>query len=580
MSIWNNINEMNPFAKFFIRNKEHSDVTRDHFSDKNAQGISNQEYEKYMMSAGSGGVSGYDQQYVDFNPTLETKKARVQTYREMALSPEIDDGITNIANDCIQVDPSTGMIFDLEFIERSDKEIPDVVKQRIRNAYEYLYYEVLNFNDTAYDLFKRFLVDSELYIEWVLNDKGTNIIDWQALPSFTMVPIWSERGSRVKGFVQLLKDVVNYSGKYNLKEREDAKVFQSNQISYIAYPGPRGSNRLDVRGYLETAIRIWNLLRAVEDAIVVYRLVRAPERRVWNIYTAGLPPQKASEYINGLQRKYKKKLVYDSTTGTIDQTQNVQSVLEDFWFPKDSTGVTSTVDVLQSGMNLGEITDLDYLQKKLYKALKLPSSRWADPASQYTGGKIGEVTREEVRFYKFTSNINMIFKKILLEPLFLLCKMRGIDEKYISHALINIKPTVVNHFEEFLQNDIINTKLSILQTVGDKIWSPENPTGFHWDIILKDLCNLPQSLIDKNNAAIEAAIKEAADKVTPEEAPAPAPDESGMGGPMDMGGAEMPEELPPEADASAVEAEAAKEPEATPEGMGMTAGAQEDLETA
>jgi hypothetical protein len=575
MSLWNNIKDMNPFSKYFIRSKEHSDITREHFEDNNAQGVSVQEFETLtqMSQGGFSGSGGYDQQYIDFNPEIEFKKNRVQTYREMALSPEVDDGVINIVNDATQQNEN-GLIFELDFKKRSDKEVPGIIKQRIRNAYEYLYYEVINFNSVAQEWWKRFLVDGELYIEWILNDKGTNIIGYQMLPCFTMAPIWAERGTRIKGYIQLLKDLVNYNAQYAFGEvREDALLFQSNQISYIAYPGPRGNNRIDVRGYLETSIRIWNLLRAVEDAVVVYRLVRAPERRVWNIYTGGMPPQKAAAYISRLQREYKKKLTYDSGTGKIDQQQNVQSILEDFWFPKDASGVASTVETMASGMNLGEITDLDYLQKKLYKSLKLPTSRWAEPSGAYTGGKIGEVTREEVRFAQFVNNLREVFKTIIREPLFLLLKMRGIDEKYISPGIIDIIPTKSNYFEEYLSNDLTATKLGIFQTIADKIWDADaNPTGiFHKVFALNKLCGFSQTFIDENQKMINDELKL---KQKPVETNPTTNDEGEV--PVE----ELPveeEQLPDTANSDKVEKDAMAEPEATSDGMGMQSGNAEDF---
>lgn len=560
MSIFNQIFQMNPFAKFFIKAKDHGEITREHFEDTNAQGVSQQQYDVVTQLQGSG--YAYDQNYIDFNPVIDNKKRRILQYREMALSPEVNDALDNACNDAIQSDDD-GYIAQVKFIDRPDKEIPELIKKRIRNAYEYIYHDVLNFNVNGYDLFRKFLIEAELYTEWITNNSGTNIIGYQVLPAFTTAPIYSNRGTKVDGYIQLLKDVILYNNNYTWQPQDNAILFQANQLTYISYP-TRFANKLDVRGYLEPAIRVYNLLKAVEDAIVVYRLVRAPERRVWNIYTGGLPPPKAAEYINGLQKKYKKKLVYDSSTGTIDQTQNVQSILEDFWFAKDANGISSDVTVLQSGMNLGEITDLDYFLKKLYKSLKLPASRWADPTSQYSGGKIGEVTREEVRYGKFIANLQRRFKYLLLEPLFLILKMKGIDEKYISEGLIDIEFTQSNFFNEYLQLDLTATKLGVLASLEGKIWDAEaNPAGmFHPDFVLRKFVGLSESDIEQNKKMIEES-KNQDNKITTDTPPT-----------EDM----VPNETIPEtAQPEAIAQESESLPEATPENTGMSAGEATDF---
>ena len=169
---------------------------------------------------------------------------------------------------------------------------------------------------------------------------------------------------------------------------------------------------LDVRGYLESVIRIYNQLKSLEDSLIVYRLVRAPERRVWNIEVSRLPHQKAEEYIKGLIHKYKRKHTYNPADGSVDSSRNVQSLAEDFWFAKRE-GQGTNVETLASGMNLGELDDVKYFLAKMYKALQIPKTRWSPDLqpSNYSTGR--ELDREELKFTFFINSMQKQFKKVI-----------------------------------------------------------------------------------------------------------------------------------------------------------------------
>ncbi|HON83947.1 MAG TPA: portal protein, partial [Caldisericia bacterium] len=182
---------------------------------------------------------------------------------------------------------------------------------------------------------------------------------------------------------------------------------------------------------------------------------RAPERRVWNIAVGRMPKGKAEEYIKGMIQRYKKRIIYDPETGAMNSTQNIQALTEDFWFAKNESGEGTTVETIGGGMNLGELEDVNYFLKKLYKILKLPRSRWDDSAGvNYSSGKSGDILREELKFTRFVERLQKRFSYIIMSSFMTLLKIKGIDEKYIDEGMFNIKFNSSNLFKEYKEMEI------------------------------------------------------------------------------------------------------------------------------
>jgi len=500
----------NPFAKIFQRTSNKVETKREEEEIKNSQGISEEQIEAMRLAASLGISSDMHSNFIDFEPLLICKRDRIGKYREMALYAECNDAIDVITNDAI-IEGTNGDILSLKInkMKISGNKIPENVETRMRSAFEYLITDILKFNEKGEDYFRKWLVEAELYLEIVSDQAGKNIVGVRTLPAWTMVPIYVE--GKISHYYQILTSDITLQNilSKNFKDGIDARRFEKNQIVYINY-GSYGDSLLDVRGYLEASSRTYNQLRNLEDAIIVYRLVRAPERRVWNIYTGRLTKGKAEEYIKDLIRRYKKKNIYDPATGMIDSQQNVQAITQDFWFSKDESGNGTTVDTIGGGMNLGEIDDLTYFLQKFYKTLKLPSSRWMNPGeNNFNAGHGGEITREEIKFSRFIQNLRKRFKYLVLIPFTQLCRMRGIDEMYIKRGVIDIEFNESNLWKEFKDLEILEARFGMFSNADSYIFSVENPGGyFSREYALRNFFRMSDEEYEKNKKLLEQEKKD------------------------------------------------------------------------
>jgi len=518
--------KLNPFAVDFANARDKDEVEQQLLSLKNSRGVSKEELDSYLSTAnlGYGYYSDADISYLDMTPLLDSKRARIAKYREMSMYPEIMDAVDAIVNDSV-VDNGDGKI--VELIIDKKKKMPSGIKKRIYAAFEYWIRDVLKLQEKGDEYFRRWLVEGEIYAELIPDNKGANIVGIKVLPAFTMAPVY--RKGKIIGFVQVVNVVYKMFAADQIRD-DSAIEFEPNQISYSNY-GLYGENLLDVRGYLESSVRTYNQLKSLEDSIVVYRLVRAPERRIWNIYTGRMPKGKAEEYIKGLMRRYKRKSIYDPNTGAIDSAQNVQAMSHDFWFSKDDSGQQSNIDTIGGAMNLGEITDLDWFKEKLYKSLRLPSSRWQVDQKQgpYSSGKMGEVTREEIKFARFIERLQRKFKFFILNPFITLLHMRGIPEEYIDKSWLDIKFTESNLFKQYKEIELREARLGILSSVVGYIATRSNINEseglFSKEYVLREFFKmsdveyeLNQKLIKKELADDEEIADEFPPILPPEEA--------------------------------------------------------------
>ncbi len=486
---------------------------------------------------------------ISFYDWFATKRERVSFYKTMAIFPEVNDALDSICDDAV-IDNGDGTMLTLDL---NKDRIPPQIEKQIKKEFDYILSTVLNFENNGWHYFRKWLVEAELFLEIVLNEEKNKVIGVKLLPPHSIIPIYE--GNVIRCFQQTKTDIGTHDFSF---DPEHSTRFEPNQISYISY-GSYGKNLMDVRGYLEPAIRPYNMLRQIEDSLVIYRLVRAPERRVFNIDIGKMPKGKAEEYIKGLIAKYKKRLSYDSNNGNVLTSQHVQSMLEDFWFAKSENG-GSSVETLQSGMNLGEINDLEYFLKKLYKTLKLPKSRWEEGVN-YSAGKMNEIQREEVKFSNFITRIRSRFEKVFFDILFLQLKLKGIEGKYIRQENFTIKWVENNLFKEYKDRESASDKLDIYQKVSDDIVSKEKPDGrFSKEFVMKNFMKMTSDEFEQNETMIR---KELAEKQIEEpEAPEPEAEASAEETPPEEKGAEAPpaEEKPPEGEE--------KSPEETPDFTG------------
>jgi hypothetical protein len=488
---------LNPFAKYFEKLRGKDDTTNKERT-IDAQGVSQEDTTIMALGnantyGGAYAASSITVTGVQFEQVFANKRTRVAKYREMANYPVICEALDNVIDDAI-IEDNQGNIVSLGI----KKEIPENIETRLRKNWNYLLNPILNFNETAWDTFRRFMIDSEVYAEKVLDANGKQLIGMKILPSYTMSPIYE--GSRIKGFMQVPEKGTNKPKQID---------FDADQVTYINY-GLYGENILDCRGYFESAIKTYNQLKSIEDSLVVYRLVRAPERRVWNIDVGRMPKTKAEEYIKNLILRFRKRMIYDPNTGETNSVQAVQSLTEDYWFAKTADGHGTTVDTFKGDTGfLSELDDILWFLKNMYRVLKIPRSRWEDTTVTFSAGKMNEITREEIKFSRFIERLQRRFKYFLLDPFMTINKLDGIPEQYCNPDLFNVFFTKSNLFKEYKEMELLDARLSILSSISQYIWDPtDNPKGiFSRDFVVKRYFRMPDEEYLENKAMLEEAVK-------------------------------------------------------------------------
>jgi len=528
----------NPFAKYFRFGRITDSNVKDNIEErKNSQGYSQEELDFGFASYWNYGIgspdnSGYGMSSISiqFDQYFRAKAQRIFKYREMSYYPDINDGLDMICDEAM-VENSFGDYIELKLTE----EVPEHIEEQLRDYWSYLINDVFELNDTGWDLFRRWLVDGELYVELILDDDGDDIISFKVLPPQTMTPVYAD--NELIGFVQTPSyaygvndggasgnvDNAGYGDNgtgYNDDTSNEANSdnnevrFDKDQVVYINY-GETGRNKLDVRGFLESNIRIYNQLKYLEDAVVVYRIVRAPERRIWNVGVGKMPKGKAEQYIQGLIQRYRKNVYYDPSTGAMDSSRNFQAMTEDFWFAKDENGEGTSVDTLAGGQQLGEMNDVYYFEKKLHQNMKIPKNRWGgasdDVSDVYTSGKSGEITREEIKFSRFVNRLQKRFSEMFMDAYLTLLRLNGFDDTYISDTLFRIQFTQSNLWKQYKELEILEARFGILGAIETYIYKPEeNDNGpFSMEFVLKNWFLMSDEEYEANKEALSKE-KEAA----------------------------------------------------------------------
>lgn len=430
--------------------------------------------------------------FVDFQPIFRNKKYKIDRYRTMYLFPEINHATDIVVNDAILPD-SEGNITKLNFKEHANisDRMPKAIQKKMLKIYDMLINEIFNFNDTAQDLFLKFLIEGEIFVELVMNDKKDNIIGIRVLPTYSMMPVYDSLADNITNFVQFdeiveqslnhVNDKMNNKqyGTEQLKDKDRKFTeFAANQIAYANY-GHYGRSPYDVRGYYDTVIRTYYHVKAIDDSLAIYRAVRAPETRVWNVYTGQMTKGKAENYLKNLVSRIRRKNFYNFDTGEIDQQTNVKSIVQDYWFTKDDSGNQTDVSEIGGNMDIGNIEDLKYYQGKLYIALKIPAGRWDREQSSDWESDHGRVAQEEIMFANFIERLHRNFKNVLLSPFETLCKMNDIDEKYLSPLYYDIEFNQKSLWKFYFDQQTWQQRFQVLSDAQDAIYNFEdNPDGF------------------------------------------------------------------------------------------------------
>jgi len=370
--------------------------------------------------------------YVDLEGSARNEIELITRYREMSNHPECDMAIDEIVNEAIS-HTENGEV--LKIVLDNLKQ-PETIKKKILEEFNNIQ-KMLNFSNLADDLFKRWYIDGRIYYHVVVNDKDPKkgiqelrYIDPRKIRKVR--EIQKERDPKTgANIIKSLAEYYVYNDRGTTTQTFTANATQGLRIAPESIinvnSGLMDAKNVFVISYLHKAIKALNQLRMIEDAVVIYRISRAPERRIFYIDVGNLPKGKAEQYIRSIMIQYRNKLVYDASTGEIRDERKHMSMLEDFWLPRREGGKGTEITTLPGGQNLGEMEDVKYFQKNLLNALNIPASRLDTNSGNMMGlGRTTEVTRDEVKFSKFVNRLRNKFSQIFDHALKIQLVLKGV----------------------------------------------------------------------------------------------------------------------------------------------------------
>ena len=434
----------------------------------------------------------------------------IMRYRGVSMHPEVDAAIEDIVNEAIVGSELTQSVD----ITMEDLKVSDGIKKQIKEEFDNII-AMLNFNEYGHDIFRRWYVDGRLYHHLVVNEANlkAGIQEIRYIDSSKMRKVKQVKKKKdPQTGAQLIEKVDEY---YIFQEKpggnQTSGVKMSlDSVSYVT-SGLLDENRKKVLSYLHKALKPINQLRMMEDSLVIYRLARAPERRIFYIDVGNLPRGKAEQYMKDIMTRYRNKLVYDPKTGEIKDDRKHQSLLEDFWLPRREGGRGTEISTLPGGENLGQIDDIVYFQKRLYRALNVPINRLEQEA-QFSLGRSTEISRDELKFQKFIDRLRTRFASLFMGILKTQLMLKGIITEEDWDQMkndINIDYSRDNHFTELKDLEILREKVQTLDMVNNYV-----DQYFSREWIMKNVLHFSDEDID--NMAKQAS-DEAGDKQNNEE---------------------------------------------------------------
>ena len=431
-------------------------------------------------------ASGFYGSYVDIEGQFRTEFDLIKRYREMSLHPECDGAIEDVVNEAIVSD-----LYDSPIeIELSNLNATDKLKKAIREEFKYIK-ELMDFDKKSHEIFRNWYVDGRLYYHKVIDIKKPQegIKELRYIDPMKMRYIRQEkkkdrndplrnptvagpRGSELN-IAPEIEEYFLYTPKksYGSSNASTGGASKGTKISKDAITyctsGLVDRNKGSVLSYLHKAIKSLNQLRMIEDSLVIYRLSRAPERRIFYIDVGNLPKVKAEQYLRDVMMRYRNKQVYDANTGEVRDDRKFMSMMEDFWLPRREGGRGTEITTLPGGQNLGELSDIEYFQKKLYRSLGVPESRIAADGG-FNLGRSSEILRDELKFAKFVGRLRKRFAQMFNDMLKTQLILKNIvsPEDWISISdHIQYDFLYDNQFAELKETELLNERLGILSTI-------------------------------------------------------------------------------------------------------------------
>ena len=426
------------------------------------------------------GGAGFFGQYLSYDKAARNDYDLVRKYRQTSENPECDQAIEDIINEAITADETDiSVAVNLDWVPLSMS-----IKKKIDEEFKEVL-TLLQWKKKGHDIFRRWYIDGRIFYHKLIDEKSPRkgISEVRYIDPKFIKKIREVEKERVQSGVEVIKSVkewyiYNEAGVYPAlpaigggpnSQAQGLKI-SPDAIAYVP-SGLYNPTTNQVYSLLQKAIKPTNQLRMIEDAVVIYRIARAPERRIFYIDVGNLPKPKAEAYMKDIMSRYRNKVVYDSNTGEVMDDRNQMSMLEDFWLPRREGGRGTDVSTLSGGQNLGELEDIKYFQKKLYKSLNIPISR-LESEGGFNLGKSTEITRDEIKFSKFIQRLRKkfgeLFQDMLKTQLVLKGVMKPEDWDHIKEFIVyDFKDD--NHFQELKEVEILNERLTALQAINDYV---------------------------------------------------------------------------------------------------------------
>ena len=467
-------------------------------------------------------TSGFFGSYVDLEGTYKNEVELIRRYREMALHPEVDSAIEDIVNEAIVSDLNDSPVE----IELSNLNASDGIKKVIRDEFKNIK-DLLDFDKKSHEIYRNWYIDGRLYYHKVIDLKKPEegIKELRYIDAAKMKYVrHAKKNTKDLGVTARKTDLnsvdqafpeieeyfvytpkLNYPvGNPSASQDQKGVKFSKDSISYCT-SGLVDRNKGSTLSYLHKAIKALNQLRMIEDSLVIYRLSRAPERRIFYIDVGNLPKVKAEQYLRDVMSRYRNKLVYNAATGEIRDDKKFMSMMEDFWLPRREGGRGTEITTLPGGQNLGELTDVEYFKKKLYKSLNVPISR-IEGDGGFNLGRSSEILRDELKFSKFVGRLRKRFSQMFLDMLRTQLLLKNVvtpEDWELMSEHIQFDFLYDNHFAELKESELMENRINLAT-----ITEPYIGKYFSQDYVRRKIIRQTDADILEEDAKIEQEIKD------------------------------------------------------------------------
>ena len=460
-------------ASFFERLNESIKAFRDKGDKPTTENEWGEGIENMISGYGVTGLQSFNTFYNSaINKQHNNEVKKIHFYREMAQQIEVGDVVEDAVNESTQEDME-GNVLTIEFKDENLKR-NDNISKVLRDEFNTFFYDTLNIKDKLEDMYTTYYIDGRLYYERIIDTKNPKrgIINIRKLPTDSMDFNYDIKSGTVTNYFQYMKGAPSLTSGKVKKGEEDMIPFEPEQVGYIDY-GQYGGNKKIVFGFLEKARVPYNQLKLLETSVIIYRIVRAPERLVFKIDTGAMPRDRAMKFVESVKQKYIKKQTYNPTSGRLSNEPNVLSILENFFIPTSGDGRGSEIDTVGGTGTQGftELDDVYYFARKLYRALKYPVSRIDAQQERrsadilFGGSTVGEVTRDEVKWSKFLNRQQNKFCNEFRDLFLLHLEFKDMIKEFeLSKKSFEVKMTPPSHYKEQMDQNILTARYDNYQS--------------------------------------------------------------------------------------------------------------------